>query len=83
MADQIIPGAKVGNWLVASISGRAAMCVCVCGAPRAIAVAALLDGTASPSCGCSPISPERLAAERAEAEERLRRRERGSWRPGA
>jgi hypothetical protein len=80
--DQITPGTKIGHWLVARAEGRSALCQCVCGATRFIAIAALLDGSASPSCGCAPRSREEIDAARGEIEDRERRREQRKWRPG-
>ena len=81
MANDITPGAKVGNWLVASVSGRAATCQCGCGAIRVISTASLLDGSAAPSCGCAPLSPRQIAQQRGEAERQQRQRELRGWRP--
>jgi hypothetical protein len=71
----ITTGTTFGHWRVAAVNGRIATCQCCCGAIRTIAVAALADGTASPSCGCAPLTAPQLEALRQEAEQELRRRE--------
>jgi hypothetical protein len=79
----IAPGAIIGNWHILSIdpsSGKRACCRCVCGSVRILSTAALLDGSALPSCGCQQLSREQQHKLRAEAEEQERRRDR-DWRP--
>jgi hypothetical protein len=80
----IVPGMRIRNWEVMSVdpNGKRACASCVCGAVRILSVAALLDGTASPSCGCRQLSREQGDALRREAEQQERRREQKRWRPG-
>jgi hypothetical protein len=80
-AITITPGQRIGAWEILSVdpSGRRAACSC---AVRILSVAALLDGSASPSCGCQQISREQQQELRAEAEEQERRRDLKNWRPG-
>jgi hypothetical protein len=64
----ITPGQRVGNWEILSVdpSGKRVCCACVCGTVRILSVAALLDGTATPSCGCRPLTPAQRSELRAE-----------------
>jgi hypothetical protein len=72
------------SWEILSVdpSGKRVCCSGVCGTVRILSVAALLDGTAAPSCGCRKLSGEQLDALRREAEQQERRREQKLWRPG-
>jgi hypothetical protein len=83
-AITITPGQRIGAWEILSVdpSGRRAACSCVCKTVRILSVAALHDGTASPSCGCQQLSPAQQQALRAEAEEQERQRDLKNWRPG-
>jgi hypothetical protein len=53
-------GTRIGHWTIVAIQERLAICECRCKNIRAIFLAALVDGSAASSCGCSP----RTAAER-------------------
>ncbi len=55
-------------------TGKRATCQCRCGKVRAVAIAALLDGS-STSCGCAPLSRAQSAALRDEAARQRRARE--------
>jgi hypothetical protein len=79
----IVPGQRVGAWEIISVdpNGKRVCCSCVCKAVRILSVAALLDGTASPSCGCQQLSREQQRMLRAEAEQQQRRRDLKDWRP--
>jgi hypothetical protein len=77
----ITTGTTVGHWRVAAVNGRVAACQCCCGAIRTIAVAALADGSASPSCGCTLLTAPQHEALRQEAEQELRRRDLKDWKP--
>ena len=81
-ARAIAPGQRVSNWEILSLDpgGKRACCSCTCGAVRILSVAALLDGTASPSCGCQQLSRGQSDALRREAEQQERRREQQDWR---
>jgi hypothetical protein len=79
----IAPGATFGAWEILSVNGRAALCRCVCGVNRAIAIDALVIGTAAPSCGCAALTADQRGALRGETEERKRRRDIKNWRPQA
>jgi hypothetical protein len=74
-------GVKIGNWEILSVDGKRAHCACACGTVRVLAVTSLLDGSAAPSCGCAPLSPEQAALRRGEAERQQRQRELRGWRP--
>jgi len=78
-------GQRFGNWEVVGLdaAGRRASCGCVCGSVRILSVDALLNGVASPSCGCAPLSASQLKALRQETAQEEQRREQRSWRPGA
>jgi hypothetical protein len=54
--EPITPGTKIGNWIIASINGRAATCQCTCGSLRVLSVASLIDGSCAPSCSCAPLT---------------------------
>jgi hypothetical protein len=71
----IAAGATFGSWRVASVNGRAATCVCRCGTARVIAVDAIANGSAAPSCGCAPLTTPQIEARREEVEQRQRRRD--------
>jgi hypothetical protein len=73
----IVPGRRVGNWEALSVdpSGKRACCSCVCGTVRILSVAALLDGTATASCGCRPLTPKQREELRAEQARQLADRE--------
>ena len=77
-------GQRFGNWEVFGLdaSGRRASCGCVCGSVRILSTDALLNGTAAPSCGCTPLSAPQLEALRQATAQEQRRREQRSWRPG-
>jgi hypothetical protein len=83
-AITVMVGQRVGNWEVLPVdpNGKRACCSCACKAVRILSVAALLDGTASPSCGCRQLSREQSDARRREAEEQEQRPEQARWRPG-
>jgi hypothetical protein len=68
MTGVITVGQRISNWDVLSVdpSGKRVCCSCVCKAVRILSVAALLDGTATPSCGCRPLSPQQREELRAE-----------------
>jgi hypothetical protein len=78
--NTIAPGATIGHWLVLATNGRRAACRCRCGVVREVSVDALLDGTASPSCGCV-VSQKQATALREEATLRQRQRELRDRRP--
>jgi hypothetical protein len=82
MTDAITIGhdTRINHWTVAALDGRRAVCRCRCGNVRIISVAALKSGE-STSCGCMPVSSERAASMRAEAEEQKRQRDLRRWRP--
>jgi hypothetical protein len=71
----ITPGATFGNWRVVSIGGRGALCQCRCGTTRAVAIAALLDNSAAPSCGCQRLTSSQIEALRTETDRQRRERE--------
>jgi len=75
-------GTTVNHWRIVHVAGRVATCQCCCGAIRTIAVAPLADGTASPSCGCQPMTPLQIETQREEVEREVRQRELKNWRPG-
>jgi hypothetical protein len=75
-------GATFGHWRGVKVDGRAATCVCRYGTARVIAVDAIANGTAAPSCGCTPLTSPQIEARREEVEQRQRRREQRDWRPG-
>jgi hypothetical protein len=58
-AITITPGQRIGAWEILSVdpSGRRAACSCVCKTVRILSVAALHDGTASPSSDASNYRP--------------------------
>jgi hypothetical protein len=83
-AATITAGMRIGNWEVLSVdpTGKRACCGCVCETVRILSTAALLDGTASPSCGCQQLSRQQSEVLRQEAEKQQRRCEQKDWRPG-
>jgi hypothetical protein len=78
---EITPGTQVGNWQILRSDNRRATCICVCGVARVIATASLLDGTATPSCGCAELTADRRSALRDEEARQQRQREMRGWRP--
>jgi hypothetical protein len=75
-------GVRIGNWTIAELQDRRAVCRCRCGNHRALFIAALVDGTAHSSCGCMPrTTAEQISLEREATEHRQRHRQQ-KWKPG-
>lgn len=56
MSDAVpLVGRHFGAWTVARVEGRKALVVCVCGQPRQLSVAALLEAYAAWGCGCMAL----------------------------
>jgi hypothetical protein len=81
MSTNDLTGTKIGAWEILNVDGRACLCRCACSGTRAIATAALVDGSAAPSCGCAPLSPGQAAQQRTEAAQQRLRRDLKGWRP--
>jgi hypothetical protein len=77
-------GDHIGAWTVVNVDPAGAQCVCLCrcGATRILAVGALVDGTAAPSCGCQPLSRKQKRAQREGFAEDQRRQSIRDWKPG-
>jgi hypothetical protein len=77
------PGDHINSWTVIQTDGARATCICKCDSVRILAVAALLDGTATPSCGCQAPTPQQRWEELEAAAEKARRKKlRDFWKPG-
>jgi hypothetical protein len=75
-------GTRIHHWIVVEIQGRRAFCECRCKNRRALFIAALVDGNAPSSCGCSPrTAAENISLER-EVTERRQRKAQQRWKPG-
>jgi hypothetical protein len=81
-ATPIIPRQRVRGFLILSVArlGKQVVVGCACGATHIFSTESLLNGTAA--CSALPITSERAARMRAEAEEQERRREQQKWKPG-
>lgn len=77
-------GAVIDAWTVTHIdaAGSRAICECVCGTMRTLAVPALLAGEATPSCGCQTLTPFQGWQRHEAAAERKRQKNFEDWEPG-
>ncbi len=61
-AATIVPDMKIGCWRVLAVNDRRVTAQCQCGSIRILSAPALLDKSASMSCGCAAIPRRQIEA---------------------